>query len=222
MGFLEKLKQRIAHRTRQVDPASFGDPLAEEIEWVPLVSGGASFTTHQLVRVGSSRIEFKPTRGALIFYLIFILIGGGSLGFFVAMLFSGKSMGGAWIVGLVGLVFFLVGIAIFRHGTTPVVIDRKLGFFWKGRIDPDKAINSSAIKHLAQLGEIHAIQLLFEHCTSKDSSYYSYEINFVLHDGRRMNVTDHGNLEKIREQASELSQFLGVPVWDAIDDSAKS
>ncbi|MDP6491172.1 MAG: hypothetical protein QGG69_05335 [Kiritimatiellia bacterium] len=59
-------------------------------------------------------------------------------------------------------------------------------------------------------------QLLSEYCRSDKSSYYSYELNLVLQDGSRINVVDHGNKTKLREDAATLSEFLGRPVWDAI------
>ena len=37
-----------------------------------------------------------------------------------------------------------------------------------------------------------------ERCTSRNSSYYSYELNLVLDDGSRLNGVDHGNLERLR------------------------
>ena len=47
------------------------------------------------------------------------------------------------------------------------------------------------------------------------SAYYSYEMNLVLNDGKRLNVVDHGNQAKLREDAQTLATFLNVPVWDA-------
>ena len=47
------------------------------------------------------------------------------------------------------------------------------------------------------------------------SSYYSYELNLVLHDGSRINVVDQGNLKRLRSDANAFSQFLDKPVWDA-------
>ena len=67
----------------------------------------------------------------------------------------------------------------------------------------------------APLSSIHALQLLSEFISGSKNSYYSYELNLVLHDGSRINVVDHGNLERLRSDASTLSQFLGKPVWDA-------
>ena len=65
--------------------------------------------------------------------------------------------------------------------------------------------------------EVHAVQLLREFVQGNKNSYDSYEINLVCNDGRRLNVTDHGTLHAIREDAHALGDFLGVPIWDAID-----
>jgi hypothetical protein len=67
-----------------------------------------------------------------------------------------------------------------------------------------------------RLEDVYAIQLLSEYCCGNESRFYSYELNLVLKDGGRMNVIDHGNRAVLREQARELSLFLGKPVWDAI------
>jgi hypothetical protein len=51
--------------------------------------------------------------------------------------------------------------------------------------------------------------------TGNKNSYYSYELNLVLDDGSRINVVDHGNLDRLRSDAQTLSRFLDKPVWDA-------
>ena len=68
----------------------------------------------------------------------------------------------------------------------------------------------------AKLDSIHALQLISEYCRGNKSSYYSYELNLVMEDGSRMNVVDHGNQAKLREDAQTLSTFLDKPAWDAI------
>ncbi len=70
----------------------------------------------------------------------------------------------------------------------------------------------------APLSSIHALQLLSEFVSGSKNSYHSYELNLVLNDGSRINVVDHGNLERLRADASTLSQFLDKPVWDATRD----
>ncbi len=56
--------------------------------------------------------------------------------------------------------------------------------------------------------------MLRERIRSKNGSYYSYEINLVLHNASRVNVIDHGNHQAVIEDAETLAQALGVPLWD--------
>ena len=67
----------------------------------------------------------------------------------------------------------------------------------------------------APLSSIHALQLLSEFVSGSKSSYHSYELNLVLNDGSRINVVDHGNLDRLRSDANTLSRFLDKPIWDA-------
>ena len=117
---------------------------------------------------------------------------------------------------LFGLVFAGVGGAMYYFGTMPVVFDKVRGFYWKGHRPPYELADPAARKQATRLEQIHALQLLSEYCRGKNNSYYSYELNLVLKDGRRLNVIDHGNLGKLRADAAALARFLGKPVWDAI------
>jgi hypothetical protein len=40
-------------------------------------------------------------------------------------------------------------------------------------------------------------------------------LNLILKSGGRINVVDHGNIEKLKEDAQILSSFLSKPVWDS-------
>lgn len=202
-----------------VDPSRFRDPLAMETEWTPAVSGGASFGTHKLVKVGSDRMEFRATGGARLFSFAFILIGAGvMIGFLVAGMSTGGMAfnPGAILPAGLGLVFICLGVYLLHQGTIPIVFDRRLGFFWKGREAPNEVVDWKNIKCCAKMDNIHALQLIFEYCRGNKSSYYSYELNLVLKDGRRINVVDHGNRNRLKEDAAMLSGFLEKPVWDAI------
>ena len=218
---LKKLMEKLRSMTREptaYDPSALGDPIATQTAWTPAKSGGASFRTHRLVEVNPSRMEFRASAGAMAFYLVFFLIGIGVIvGFSAANLSSGGfsfSMDMA-IPVLVGGVFATAGGCMLYFGAAPIVFDKRSDAFWKGRTAPYEATNKAALKHLAELEEIHALQLISELCRSDKSSYYSYELNLVLKDARRINVVDHGNLEKLQEDARTLSMFLDTPVWDA-------
>ena len=39
----------------------------------------------------------------------------------------------------------------------------------------------------------------------------------VLNTGNRYNIMDHGNLNKIKENAQTIADILGVKLWDLSD-----
>jgi hypothetical protein len=215
---MEKL-QGLAAERKTFDPSSLGDPIAMQTEWTPAKGGGASFRTHNLVEIDTNRMEFKASIGARLFYLVFMLMGIVAI---IIFLFA-KSSSGEFSFStdiilpmLIGLVFVIAGGCMFYFDTSPIVFDKYKGSFWKGRKAPDEVSDRKEIKYFTELENIHALQLVSEYCHGNKSSYYSYELNLILKNGSRINVVDHGNPAKLREDAQKLSVFLGKPVWDAI------
>jgi hypothetical protein len=214
---IEKMKSMASDRV-SFDPSSLNDPVAMQTDWTPAKRGGANFRTHKLVVVNSNRREFRASLGAKLFYFIFLLVGIGVL---IGFSFSKLSSGGfsfqmdTIMPLLFGVIFASVGGSLLYYGTAPIVFDKRKGAFWKGRKSPDEVFNKKALKYFAELERIHALQLISEYCRGNKSSYYSYELNIVLEDGSRINVVDHGNQSKLRDDATTLSDFLGKPVWDA-------
>lgn len=62
--------------------------------------------------------------------------------------------------------------------------------------------------------DIHAIQILNEKVKYKRWYYLSYELNLILKDSSRINLTDHYNVDYIRKNAITLSNRLWVKVYD--------
>ena len=217
-GLLSQLARKLKRLTVEAvpfDPSTFDDPVASSTEWGPAKGGGASFGTHKLVPVDSFRLEFRPALGAMVFYGIFFVAGVGLLiGSFFAFAGDGELPAFA-ILFVVGLVFSLVGGGLGYNGTAPIVFDKRRSAFWRGRTAPHEMANRASHPKHAPLDEIHALQLISELCSSDDGSYYSYELNVVLKDGRRINVVDHGKLGLLQGDAATVSEFLDVPVWDA-------
>ncbi len=202
------------------DPSSLNDEVATRTGWNPAKGGGASFQTHRLVEVDPHRTEFRAVPGALAFYGVFLVIGLVVPTIIVFAALQDTSSSGAGIVAMilplfVGVLFVGIGGGMMYFGLAPIVFDKRRGEYWKGRTAPYEAANRESMKHYAQLEGIRALQIISERCKSKNSSYYSYELNLVLDDGSRLNVVDHGNLARLREDAERLSAFLGKPVWDA-------
>lgn len=215
-----KLK-RVTVEAVPYDPSGLGDEVALRTEWGPAKGGGASFRTHRLVDVDALRKEFKATRGALAFYLVFLVVGlGVVVGFTWAALggdipSGGGSMLPAVLPFFVGTVFAGAGGALLYSGAAPIVFDKRRGEYWKGRTAPYEVANRRRLKEHVELDRIHALQIVSEHCRSNDSSYYSYELNLVLDDGSRLNVVDHGDHAELRADADALAAFLDKPLWDA-------
>jgi hypothetical protein len=213
---LTKIKQLARERGFHGDPNRFDDPVALQTEWGPAKGGGTNFRTHRLVSTGPERMEFRASLGAKLFYGVFLLVGLGVIAG-VASAAIAKGVAGfrkqETIGILFGLVFATVGGLLWYFGTAPIVFDRRKGRFWKGRKSPDEVFGKSSLKYFATFEEIHALQLVSEYCSGNKHSYYSYELNLVLADGRRINVIDHG---RIQEDARQLAEFLDKPLWDAI------
>lgn len=202
------------------DPARFNDPLALQTEWSPLRRGGTSFRTHTLNLLHADRMEFQAATGAKLFCMFFALVGIIMPCGFLAAAFLNREfaadMGPVMIAPvLMGLTFLAVGAGLYYYGTAPIVFDKFRGCFWKGRKAPNEVLDISTLKNACKLEDIRALQLISEYVRGNKSAYYSYEMNLVLKDGKRLNVVDHGNQAKLREDAQTLATFLNVPVWDA-------
>ena len=194
------------------------DPVAQKTDWSPQNSGGASFRTHCLEAPGVARMEFRLTRGARLFCLLFVGAGAGvpCVALFHPARGGQGDIAAYFVVACVGAVFLGAGFAMLHFLGKPRVFDKLTGRYWKGRQDPQLMNPRFESDDSVALSEIHALQLLREHVRGNKSSYTSYELNLVLENGRRVNVTDHGSAKALRADARELAHFLCVPVWDAI------
>ena len=205
--------QKLTVEAVPFDPSALGDEIALRTEWTPAKGGGANFQTHRLVEIDMHRTEFRATPGMVLFGALFTSIGLGAMAIMVVANRDDANFA-LFVPVLIGLVFTAIGAGILYFGLAPIVFDKRRGEYWKGRTAPYEAANRESLKHYAELEGIRALQIIKERCTSKNSSYYSYELNLVLEDGSRLNVIDHGNLERLREDARRLSAFLGKPLWD--------
>lgn len=200
------------------DPSQLDDPIAARTEWAPARRGGASFRTRHLVEIDSHRLEFRASAVAVLFYVLFLVMGVVALVVFFAITFAfGEPSRRIFILIplVVGAGFVCVGGGGLYFGTAPLVFDKRMGLFWRGRRTPSSALDRGSAKDCVFLEDIHALQLISEYCRGENTSYYSYELNLVLEDGKRINVVDHGDQLWLQVDAGRLSSFLNKPVWDA-------
>lgn len=197
------------------DPAALGDPVAALTAWEPLRPGGEAYGTHWLHVVSPQRAEFRPAAYTRIFAGAFIAVGLALFLVFVVLGLGTDDSGfdeSGMMAAALCLLFVVIGVALWIYYTTPVVFDRQVGAFWKGRRVP---VGRGRTRRSTPLETIHAVQLLDELVNFK-TIFVSYEINLVLEDGERLNVVDHGNESRIVADGEALAAFLGVPLWNAI------
>lgn len=171
----------------------------------PLKSGGANFKTHNLKLINDQRLEFVPSVQLLLFSLVFSLIGGAvAVGFIVNS--------DQWLPALIGLIFFAVGIAMYKMLGRNRTFDRHIGWYWQGSNKDNVVSRIEQCKVACRLRDIKAVQVIKERVSSNKGSYYSYEINLIRGDNSRLNVVDHGAKKIIEQDAQKLADFLRVPV----------
>ena len=215
--FLPRMLQRLQNMQNSqniFDPSQFGDPIATQTNWKPAIGGGSNFRTFKLVKVNPYRVEFKTTIVAILFSLIFALPGIGLLLFLIPIVDWSSIDSGIIIGSLLGLIFASLGGYMFYKQMLPIVFDKNEGFFWKGRKPQAEMFTYEATARHARLELVHALQIVAEYIRGKND-FYSYELNLVLKNGKRINVVDHGNRNKLVEDAGVLAEVLGIPVGDA-------
>ena len=218
---LDEMIRSMSGNREMFEPSEFDDPVAMQTDWTPTKRGGTNFRSHKLAESNSERFEFRLTTGAKLLYLIFLVVG-----FVVVVAYFCKVLFGGWqvdgdnlcLLGF-GLVIMIVGGSVLYFCSAPIVFDRRRGFFWIGRKNPEHVFNKGTLKHFAELEQIHALQLISKLVVTGSqldySRYFSYELNLVLEDGKRINVLSQGDQDSLREDAETLAAFLDKPIWDA-------
>ena len=188
-----------------LDFSSFSDELALKTSWDPLVFGGPSLCTHEAQKshpLSGDSLSFKATFAAILIPAAGFLAGLGSL--FFASIPSGNPEAILGSLVLVGVGFWMWrwlqrGESVFDRSSRRLAIGGKT----------------------YNLDQVCAIQLIREYVRNTQSGhfshYYSYELNLVCADGKRINIVDHNSLRTIRKDAEVLADYLSIPVWDAID-----
>ncbi len=218
----DKLKEKIENLfldEQAINVFSFGDAIAEKIDWKPLENGGSSHRTQKVRALGNSRIEVIATLETILLCTVFILVGIVMSGLWVYAAFMENQFANFdwhWVFALIGLVFFSVGLLFIVKMSRIKVFDKQIGYYWVGKKGPWQTYDFKKEERFVELRMIHAIQLVRHLVKSDDSSFYSYELNLVLKDLRRINVMDHSKLNKLREDADTLAAFLNVPIWDVV------
>ncbi len=203
-----------------IDPSSFNDPIAMQTSWKMVAHSGGNIRVQTYFEVDHSRLEFRATSRGLINCIIF-LFAGIAIAYFHFHSYDSNtpaffSFYGALIVGSVSLLFIYISIHSLYIYTIPVVFDKNSGTCLKGHRAPKGESANITTKYYSRLEDIHALQIISKSWGHEESDYW-YELNLVLKNSNRINVIGHGEGNMLRQNASRLSAFLKIPIWDAAE-----
>jgi hypothetical protein len=215
-------------KAKRVVPEGVQDPIAGRISWQPLSKANSNMRTHRLVELGPDILAFKATGGAIGFVLAFIVIAPLiAMVVLVGAVASGE--GNAIVVTLclgAAAAFATFGTVMLRFATRPRVFDGQAGWYVRSRISPRLlSRRDKTYTHGVPFDQIYALQIICEftkyrqrhgtiHLAGKvERGYWSYELNLVLKNRKRINVVDHGDLGALLKDAEALASLLGVPIW---------
>lgn len=200
---LEKEEQRI----KKLKEVTENDEVAQRTEWTPYKSGGASFKTVDLEQNNDGKILIKASKELYLFIAFFTLIFLIYSVIFVIADTEKKYMLMPMRV-ILTIIMTVAAVFIIRLLVNVKCFDVEMGKYYIGKYEKSK--------YIIDFNEIYAIQIIREYTGGKNR-YYSYEINMVLNTGNRYNIMDHGNLNKIKENAQTIADILGVKLWDLSD-----
>ncbi len=196
-----------------------GDALAGQIEWEPANSGGAQGQRQRMV-LAKGRVIIRRTLGA---WLPIMLIGLLCCSLVALMLkevvdpslSTARRTGGLVLYALM-LPVFILPLRTLLKRTRGMAFDKAGGRYF--RAARYRHLEKSPASEQGRLGDIHALQVITEELSAKDSDGFreywrSHELNLVLHSGERIHVMEHPHGREMREAAVALGEWLAVPVW---------
>lgn len=198
-----------------LDPSVFNDSLAEKVDWKPMRTAHA-FPLHKLKKVNDQKMEFR-SRGLILCPAVILIEIITFMHLLSSEYFYPDVNIGLKIIVL--LLIILGTIAILYPVSIPVIFDKKTGYFWRGRREPDKIVDVDKSDRYTKISDIHALQITVSRKLTGIGGYYFhnyYELDLVLKDGSRISVIGHGNYKKLEKDSEALSEFLGVPLWDSV------
>ena len=231
--------RQVAERARRLsrpqlcfDAAQLGDPLATSIDWTLNTARHPGYQSRprRLVVIDPERLEYRPgIRDLLEPLILFCMALAMCFNGVVAALYSAVVAAAPFVKVhpfanltidlptrlLVLFVPMLFAVVWMIYRMTPVVFDKRVGVFWKGRKVPGEIGGETTPKHALDLREIHALQIVSGWVRGQTVQHRVHQLNLVLNDGTRWSLGAAGDPFKVRREAALLAEFLGKPVWDA-------
>lgn len=193
--------------------SSLNDPLAKKVSWHSIKTFECGFREQHAKIINSNKLLFRATLGAKMFYLIFIIAGLGTIiGTIYKIILLDVFTFNEDIVmmPLIGFIFLSIGGFMFYKITNPLVFCKNTGLLWKeGKLEKNE--------NVIQLQQIHSLQIIAKYCRNRHESIRGYELNLILKNLERMNISSHTSIEALRKDAAILANFLDIDIWDVVN-----
>ena len=187
-------------------------PIPPGLAFSPLKNGGATFTTCRLKETEEGNLLFAPTFQMKVISLIFLFFPLPFL--FPLFLPMALPFIGKIFLAVFCLISFGVALFFLRNLFLLPRFDFERKAYYKSITSPRYGESGETKKDYIPFSRISGLQIVAEMCRgSKGSTFFSYELNLVLTDGKRMNVVDHGSLEDLKKDARLLAGRLEKPLW---------
>lgn len=204
--------------------AKFDDPIAQQAQWHHLNKGSGSSSQDRKLTVARERLRIVPTLAGMTIPLLGAAGGLALVWIALDSYFQIVSSGGEPISTAAFVFLFVFGILIMGpaflvlRSREVLTFDKSAGYFWRGRRKPSADATESS--DLFRLDRIAGLQIpprkhVHFRNNNQDRSFFSYELNMILDDNERINLMDHGDRTDIYSDANKLSEYLGVPVFNA-------
>lgn len=202
------IRSRRKTGARKFDPATIGDPVALVTGWGPVNRRwDRRFPwepERRLVRVSPLKMEVQDKPRAFLVARLAIL----------AMPFLAMAI----VLGTSGSRYAVASLALGGIGMAVLALASRLVLAPRGiEVSLDK--RSGRIHGGQPLMEAHAVQLIDKLATvqGRHGPRYrlGFEVNVVFPSGGRANIVECDRPREARRCAAELSEFLGLPLWES-------
>lgn len=204
MEFLKNIADKFAALNKTRDPAEFNDEIASRTQWDAFRKPTGNFNTHKLVDKPGYGLAYKPAGGFYFLTGMFIFLGGLAMVTVIgqAVQQSKPMNGDVLFPAAIGLMFFIIGICLFRFMTRPVMFD--------------SANRSMDLREeRTYFSDIHAIQLIVQ----RGSKHRNYQVNLVMRNADRVYVMNYADSTTARTDAARIADIIGIArekIWDTL------
>lgn len=204
MEFLKNIADKFAALNKTRDPDEFNDEIASRTQWDAFRKPTGNFNTHKLVDKPGYGLAYKPAGGFYFLTGMFIFLGGLAMVTVIgqAVQQSKPMNGDVLFPAAIGLMFFIIGICLFRFMTRPVMFD--------------SANRSMDLREeRTYFSDIHAIQLIVQ----RGSKHRNYQVNLVMRNADRVYVMNYADSTTARTDAARIADIIGIArekIWDTL------